>query len=291
MASRQRIRAKISKTDSARYMSHLDFMRTFERALRRSSLPITYTEGYNPHPKFSLATALPVGYSSVTEIGDFFLDRYVDPYEFARIMNEQLPPGVSILATSCISLNSPALASLPQSSVYDAFLGAAARDEDLQNRVEGFLARESVQYVRRPKEMSGGGLGEDEEENAGAMGERGAPNLDSQKTPPEAGGKEPGSRQNGVKGVKNDASAKNKKTIDLKKAVLSLKVTAPGAITMWVIGCRPEEVLESLDLEHSVRRLATITKTHFYVKPRDKWLDPMEFDTLPGFAGRAKWGM
>lgn len=260
MAPRQRIRARISKTGSARYMSHLDFMRTLERALRRSGLPITYTEGYNPHPKFSPATALPVGYSSEAEISDFFLDRYTDPYEFGCAMNGRLVAGVHVMETSGVALNSPALASLPQSSVYEVLLWEALPLEELESRVRGFMMRESIPYVRRRKEVSDG----------------------------RPRGDDTGSHE--ARPAKPD-TRRGEKVIDLRRAVLSLKVAAPSTITMWVTDCRPDEVLRSLDLDKNVLRFMTVKKTSFYVKPREKWLDPMEFDTLPGSAGRGKWGM
>ena len=53
-----RIIARFEKNDSVRFVSHLDVQRLFHRAMRRAGLPIAYSNGFNPHPLMSFATAL-----------------------------------------------------------------------------------------------------------------------------------------------------------------------------------------------------------------------------------------
>ncbi|HHY14975.1 MAG TPA: DUF2344 domain-containing protein, partial [Firmicutes bacterium] len=65
------IRFRFSVGGEVRFLSHLDLLRTMERALRRSGLPIAYSEGYSPRPKMSFGFALPVGVLSTAEYGDF----------------------------------------------------------------------------------------------------------------------------------------------------------------------------------------------------------------------------
>jgi radical SAM-linked protein len=71
-------------------------MRLFQRALRRSGLPITITKGFNPHPKFSMGRALKLGLESDSEEAVFYLDRFINPEEFKKKLNEQLPEGIQI---------------------------------------------------------------------------------------------------------------------------------------------------------------------------------------------------
>ena len=61
-------RLLFSKTGRARYISHLDLMRTFQRAFFRADIPIKHTEGFNPHAFVSIALPLSVGFSSECEI-------------------------------------------------------------------------------------------------------------------------------------------------------------------------------------------------------------------------------
>ena len=44
------LRVFFEKRGNIRYISHLDLMRTMTRAIRRSGIPLWYTEGFNPHP-------------------------------------------------------------------------------------------------------------------------------------------------------------------------------------------------------------------------------------------------
>ena len=61
-------RLAFSKADTAKYISHLDLMRTFQRAFLRAGLPIKHTEGFNPHAFVSIPLPLSVGYSSACEV-------------------------------------------------------------------------------------------------------------------------------------------------------------------------------------------------------------------------------
>ena len=69
----QRIRTRFRKTGELKAISHLDLMRTFERALRRTGLPLRMSEGFNPRPRLSFPAALPVGIEGLNEIMEFDL--------------------------------------------------------------------------------------------------------------------------------------------------------------------------------------------------------------------------
>ena len=63
-----RLRLKFSRGEKLKYLSHLDLMRLWERALRRAGLPAAYSEGFSPHPRISLASPLAVGVTSRAEL-------------------------------------------------------------------------------------------------------------------------------------------------------------------------------------------------------------------------------
>ena len=56
-------------------MSHLDLMHTWERVIRRSHLPLAFSQGFNPHPKINFASALALGTTSDGEYMDMELTR------------------------------------------------------------------------------------------------------------------------------------------------------------------------------------------------------------------------
>lgn len=75
-------RALFEKTGNARYISHLDLMRVFQRAFKRAGLPLTHTQGFNPRPSVSIALPLSLGVESQCELLDFDLE---SPYACAEI--------------------------------------------------------------------------------------------------------------------------------------------------------------------------------------------------------------
>jgi len=88
-----KIRLKYSKTGTAKYISHLDFMSVMQRALLRAGIELKYSEGFNPHPFLSVALPLSVGFGSVCELMDIGIvgDKLPD------INSILLPQGIEIL--------------------------------------------------------------------------------------------------------------------------------------------------------------------------------------------------
>lgn len=89
-------RLLFSKTGRARYISHLDLMRTFQRAFARAGIPIKHTEGFNPHPFVSIALPLSVGFSSQCEILEFGLLEGTSYEEVPARLTAAMPEGIEV---------------------------------------------------------------------------------------------------------------------------------------------------------------------------------------------------
>ena len=89
-------RALFEKTGNARYISHLDLMRLFQRAFKRAGLPLTHTQGFNPRPSVSIALPLSLGVESRCELLDFDLEVPVDCGEIREKLNASLVEGVFV---------------------------------------------------------------------------------------------------------------------------------------------------------------------------------------------------
>ena len=89
-------RLLFSKTGRARDISHLDLMRTFQRAFSRAKIPIKHTEGFNPHPFVSIALPLSVGYSSQCEILEFGLLEGTGATEVPARLTAAMPEGIVV---------------------------------------------------------------------------------------------------------------------------------------------------------------------------------------------------
>ena len=89
------LRFRFSKRGRAAYLSHLDVMRTFQRAFIRSGIRVRHSEGFNPHPKMSIALPLQLGYESDCEL----LDASVleGPEDMVVALNAALPEGIRVL--------------------------------------------------------------------------------------------------------------------------------------------------------------------------------------------------
>ncbi len=91
------IEARFCKKGILRYISHLDVTRVFQRAVRRSRLPVMLSEGYTPHYRISFGNALKLGLESDNEKIVFKMERLVLPEEFKNRLNENLPEGIKVL--------------------------------------------------------------------------------------------------------------------------------------------------------------------------------------------------
>lgn len=115
-----RYRMRIAKQGDARYLSHLDTVRTLLRTFRRAGVPIALSGGFNPQPKVAYATALAVGIESDVEFTDIELVQQVAPVVIARAVAAELPRGFALKEVRTVPLRKPALASYPAVTRYEA---------------------------------------------------------------------------------------------------------------------------------------------------------------------------
>lgn len=146
-----KIRARMAKESEAKYVSHLDFQRALERALRRAELPIAFSQGFNPHPRFSFASAAAVGITSETEFVDFELSEPVDPVEFAARLNVGLPLGFRVLEARVAAPGGPGLMAELDSAEYCLGLEFPDAAPDLVSAITTFLNREEVVVEKQGK--------------------------------------------------------------------------------------------------------------------------------------------
>lgn len=89
---------KYGRDDRVKYISHLDFVRLFHRAVRRAKLPFMFSQGFNPHPIMTVAQPLSVGVTSDCEYMSVGFDGDFSENELKERINAALPPGYFILA-------------------------------------------------------------------------------------------------------------------------------------------------------------------------------------------------
>lgn len=89
---------RYERDERVKYVSHLDFVRVFGRAIRRAHIPVAYSEGFNPHPLLGFALPLSVGYTSECEILEIVLSEEMPTEEIKEKLNAVLPEGIKILS-------------------------------------------------------------------------------------------------------------------------------------------------------------------------------------------------
>ncbi len=92
-----KLRMKFKKDRPVMFISHLDMMRTFERAFRRADIPVAFTQGFNPRPKISFTPALSVGITSSSEYMDVEFYEDVQEDDVSIRLNRVLPEGLRVI--------------------------------------------------------------------------------------------------------------------------------------------------------------------------------------------------
>lgn len=115
-----RLAVRFTKGAPVRFVSHLDVQRLFQRAFRRAKLPLAYSQGFNPHPLVSFATALSVGMTSMGEYLDVTLTEYMPPESFIDAVSTVLPKGIEIVEAFDMGESRKSLTSAMRSASYMA---------------------------------------------------------------------------------------------------------------------------------------------------------------------------
>jgi radical SAM-linked protein len=152
--AQRRLRLRFTKTGKIRFTSHRDVARIWERALRRSRLPMAYSQGFVPHPLVSFGLALPTGCESLGEYLDIRLGDSVPgetPIEaLPEALSALLPQGMDVQVVAQVS---EALGSLQQevASCDWELEVLGVTDGELRERVGQVLAAPSLMVSRERK--------------------------------------------------------------------------------------------------------------------------------------------
>lgn len=144
----QKIRLRYAKRGPARFTSHRDFGRAFERALRRAGIPMAYSSGFSPHPRISYANASPTGAATEAEYLEIGLSEILDPADVMAALNRALPPGMAVLAVS--DGGGASLTDLLEASRWRIELSLSGPDV-LPDAVVALLASDAVTVERMTK--------------------------------------------------------------------------------------------------------------------------------------------
>ncbi|MBQ7144759.1 MAG: DUF2344 domain-containing protein [Oscillospiraceae bacterium] len=147
-----KLRLRFAKEGRAVYISHLDLMRTMQRAFLRAGYPLKYSEGFNPHPVISILLPLGVGAASVCELMDFSLTAPLDEAELPERLTAAMPEGVRALEVYPGGRKVKELKWLELEGVFEY----DARDPaEMAAGLRDFFARPSIVITKKTKRGTG----------------------------------------------------------------------------------------------------------------------------------------
>ncbi len=142
----QRLRVRFTRGEEIKYISHLDIMRLWERALNRAGIQVAYSEGFSPHPRLSLASPLAVGVTGESELLDVFISGNVTPHWFTDAVSRQLPAGVDILGVQQINVMMPSLQSQVSLAEYRVEVEMEDGPEDIESAIGSLLSLDKLPW-------------------------------------------------------------------------------------------------------------------------------------------------
>lgn len=148
-----RIRFEFCKDKETKYISHLDLLRVFERSARRAGLPLTYSQGFNPHPKIAFGPALALGTASDREYVDISFDADLDLAFTVRGLNEKFPPGIKVFRAQEVSQGATALNAFINRARYSVAcdLTREVPQEELEEYCQELLKKDSIIVTKKSK--------------------------------------------------------------------------------------------------------------------------------------------
>ena len=145
---RQRWRLVFARGEEARYLSHLDAVRLWERAFRRGEIPVARSEGFSPRPKLIFAAPLQLGMLAEHELSDLFLSERLTAPEIRDRLAAGMPRGYAVVDLHDVWIGEPALA--PQLAAADYRLTLLNVEEArLETAAGRLLAAERLPRERR----------------------------------------------------------------------------------------------------------------------------------------------
>lgn len=138
---------KYSRGERVKYISHLDFVRMFHRAVRRSGLDFSFSQGFNPHPIMTVAVPLSVGVTADGEYMKVGFETDLSEEKLMETLNAGLPGGFEIKAVKISEDNSLDFNSIERAEYY---IDAECDAPDMFD-VEKFMALESITIMKKSK--------------------------------------------------------------------------------------------------------------------------------------------
>ena len=143
-------RLQFTKYGDMKYVSHLDLIRLFTRIFHRADLPLSYSEGFNPHPKMSVLLPLSVGFESACEYIDVEFKDGVGMLDCMKKLKGKLPLGMEIPQITQLNETSKKAKAIRYASYELTFMNPPSEKE-----IEDFWNLAEINVVKKTKRSEG----------------------------------------------------------------------------------------------------------------------------------------
>ncbi len=140
-------RLKFRKFGETRFVSHLDLVRLFTRLHTRAGIPLSYSEGFNPHPKMAIALPLSVGCGGEGEYVDVTYDKDLPEDLILDTLNKKAPIGIEIVKVERLFEGAKKFSSITAAEYTIKIEGTGLNKENLAE----FFSRDSIEIEKKTK--------------------------------------------------------------------------------------------------------------------------------------------
>jgi radical SAM-linked protein len=141
------IRFSYSVTGPVKFLSHLDLLKYFCKAVKRAEIPIAYSEGFNPHPKIAFGPPRGVAIAGLNEYCDMKLKTEMSAEDFIKKFNNALPKGIKINGARVVRGKVKPLQAVINRADYEAEI-LDCDCNDMENKIDKLLQSDTVEIIR-----------------------------------------------------------------------------------------------------------------------------------------------
>lgn len=146
LSTQTKYRIRFSKTGILRYLSHQELMTSILRAMRRASIPVSYSAGFHPLPKISFGPALAAGIEGLNEYFDIETPVFINSHDFITKLNSALPEGLKAHNAESIPVNARSLNESIARYAYEVTIDKS----DIKN-IDSFMGKLTCPMSREKK--------------------------------------------------------------------------------------------------------------------------------------------
>lgn len=150
-----RVRIKFSKHGVVKFIGHLDFMRYFQKAIRRAGIDVTYSSGFSPHQVMSFASPLGVGHCSNGDYFDIEVNSHKGKQDMLERLNAAMVPGVVVENIVVLGDHAGnAMASVAAAAYTLEWKEGYEVPSDLEEMVSKFYQQDSIMVTKQTKKST-----------------------------------------------------------------------------------------------------------------------------------------